>query len=335
MNRDKNVQKNFINVMPLRIALSSIMSSTVLALGFCSSLANAYPKIDQIVPSAGQPIKVYRDADNPNEFWYIPQSIEPWSRDGLYKSVLYQSNSTLTFIFRGQASVDLDMLHKVADANGTTIDHFAPIAYDYSKDMVCQNIYAGDPNVQWLFPTMIGNYLEVVPVSLRVKSPDLIDEVSYLIKQGGLACTVSVGFKAQNLAYRVHVTADLDQVYHRFEAAAHAEGLWWEADARALIEKLYRERVVKIESLEDSSIPQTEIDKKLLASFDEVVNKIVAALFTEALKIPNQPIADRGKPWSLRADFRQSEDHAHWGIDLQSDKIQVKNTQISLRLGLQ
>jgi hypothetical protein len=229
----------------------------IIALGLAPMAAFAYPKIDEIVPSADQPIKVYRDADRPDMYWYIPQSIEPWSRDGLYKSVLYQNDNTLTFIFRGQASVDQDMLEKVARANGTTVDHFAPIAYDYSRSMVCQNVWASDPNVQWVFPQMIGNYLEVVPVSLRAKSPELVNEIGSLIQGGGLACTVSVGFKAQNMAYKVKVWADMDQIYDRFEADAHAEAFWWEVDIHTMIEHLYRDHVINIKADEDASIPQT------------------------------------------------------------------------------
>src|SRR5579885_301803 len=297
----------------------------ILALGLAPMAAFAYPKIDDIVPSAGQPIKVYRDADRPGEFWYIPQSIEPWSRDGLYKSVLFQNDDTLTFIFRGQASVDEDMLQKVAQANNTTIDHFAPIAYDYSKNLTCQNVYAGDPNVQWVFPQMIGNYLEVVPVSLRAKTPDLVNEIGYLIKNGGLACTVSVGFKAQNLAYHLNVTANMDSIYDRFEAEAHAGGFFWEADIHTMIEHLYRDHVITFTKVEDSSIPETDLDKQINSAFDDAVSKIIADLFTPALKIPNEPMADRGAPFSLRVDYRHSEDHAHWSADIKGDAIQVKD----------
>ncbi len=181
---------------------------------------------------------------------------------------------------------------------------------------------------------MIGNYLEVVPVSLRVKTPDLVDEFNYHLTNGGLACTVKVGFKAQNLAYKVKVEADMDQIYDRFEAAMHGEYWIFELDIHTMIEHLYKERVIRITAVEDASMPQTEIDKKIQASFDDVVKKIIIELFTDPLKLPQEPMAGRGQPFSLRVDYRHSEAHAHWSAFLQSDKITVKDSLISLRLAV-
>jgi hypothetical protein len=224
-----------------------LMSATALACLMSSTLSYSYPLIDQIVPVGGEPIKVYPDHQTPGVYWYIPQSIEPWKRNNLYRSAYYQSATDLIFVFRGQASVDDEMLIRVAKALGTSMDNLTPVAYDYSKDFQCQNVYGDDPGLKWIFPKMIGNYMEIVPVSIRATSPNLIAGLSVLLNsEQGLACQVEVGFKGVSTAYKLAFHAHLSQVYSRFEAAAHGEFLWFESDIHTLIESLIREKAIEI-----------------------------------------------------------------------------------------
>jgi hypothetical protein len=318
------------------LPLSSLLMFAVPALAMLTAapfgIAFAYPVIDQVVPTHGEPIKVYPDHQTPGVYWYIPQSIEPWHKNDNYQSALYQSAHALTFVFRGQASVDSAMLDRVAQALGTSPGNFAPIAYEYSRNFQCQNVY-DDAQLKWVFPKMIGNYLEIVPISLRTTNPDLIEELSMLLNtEHGLACTVEVGFKGVSTAYNLSLHADMDQVYSRFEAAAHAEVLWWEADAHTLIENLVKDKTIRVESLEDASMPQTELDKKTGAAMDEIVKHIVAEIFTPSQKLPDGPMEGRGKAFSLRVDYRRSEQHSHYSAVLDSRKVNVKDTQISVRL---
>ena len=131
------------------------------------------------------------------------------------------------------------------------------------------------------------------------------------------------------------MTADLNTVYERFEANAHAEGFWWEADIHTLLESLRKEGVIKITSLEDTSLPQTELDKKIQASMDQVTTQIINLMFVQKLKLPTEPIVGRGKPWSIRADYRRSEENSHYHTVLQADKVQIKDSQIGIRMALQ
>jgi len=314
--------------------LSSILLAGSL---FAAQLTFAYPVIDTPVPTGTYPVKVYADHEVPGMYWYIPISVDPWTRDSRYQSSLYISpnKDVLSLVFRGQASVDEDILRGVARSLGVSVNQLTPIAYDYSKDLFCENLYANLPNVQWLFPKQIGNYLEIVPVSLRVTGTDLVQEVNTLIQNGGLACVVSVGFKAVSTGYKVEMTADMNTVYERFEAAAHGEYLWWEVDIHTLLEKLRSEGVITIRSLEDTSIPQTELDKKIQASMDQITSKVIDLLFVQKLKLPTEPIVGRGKPFSLRVDYRKTEENKHFKLSLEADKVQIKDSQIGLRIAVQ
>jgi|GEM_PF-2664340 len=312
--------------------MKSLLFATALLL---AAQSYAYPVIDEAVPVGGQPISVYRDYNNPNVYWYIPQSIEPWKRDNKYRSSFFSDSRTLSFVFRGQASVEDSMLDDVAKALGTKRANLMPIAYDTSSNFICQDFFMEQDHVTWKFPSMIGNYLEVVPVSIRTENPAVIDELKYhLTGGGGLACTVEVTFKAVSTAYKLHVEANYNKVYERFEAAAHAEGFWWEVDLHTMLEKLVQDHVITITSLEDSSLPQSELDKKIQAATDEILKQITTAMFAPALKLPSGNLENRGKPWSLRADYQRSEENNHVSFNLDSSKVQSKQSQISLRLAV-
>ena len=315
---------------------------SILTLGLLTGIiatsynAHAEPDLMQPVGTAGLPLKVYRDHDrNSNVYWYIPTSVEPWTLDDQYKSVLSKTPTALTFIFRGQQSASEEMLKKIAKANNTSINNFTPISYEYSKDLVCQNVYASDPNVTWLFPHAIGNYLEIVPVSLRVvNDQSLINEIDYILRNGGLACTVAVGFKAYTMAYHAHFTFNLNQVYSRFEAAAHGELGWFEVDIHTTLQEMKQQGFFKFHLDEDTSIEQTVLDQKMTSAFEDLEKRIITLIFEAAPRIPNGSLPDRGKPFSLRVDYVRSEFNANFELDLSSDKVKVKDSQIGLRIGV-
>lgn len=262
----------------------------------------------------------------------MPESIEPWKRDNVYKSALYyKPGKVLTFVFRGQASVEQAMLKRVAKALNTDIANLTPIAYDTSDNLICQNVYVGK-SIQWLFPSHIGNYLEVVPVSIRSEDASIVDELNDVIKNGGLACTVDVTFKAVSTAYRLKLTADMNIVYDRFEAAAHAEYIWWEVDLHTMIQNLIHEGVIHLEKIQDTTAPKTSLDEQVQAAFDDITKQIIVALFKPMLKLPEGQLAGRGRPWSLRVDYQHSAERQHYEATLDSDNISSKQSQISLRL---
>lgn len=295
----------------------------------------AYPVIDRAVPTGGLPIKIYQDSHNENLYWYIPHSIEPWARNDKFKSQLsYKKGERLTFIFRGQASVDESMLKQVAKHIGTDVANLAPIAYDSSENLTCQNIYAG-LNLQWLFPTQIGNYLEVVPVSIRTTESSLVDEVYELVSGGGLACTVNVTFKAVASGYHIKMTADMNEIYSRFEAGAHAEGLWWEVDLHTVIQDLYQKGVIKFEKYEDPEFAQTPLDKQIQSSWEDVTKRVIELMFKAAPKLPDGGMAGRGRPFSLRVDYQKSTTNKNFTVELHSKFVSKKTSQIGLRLALE
>jgi hypothetical protein len=314
-----------------QIAISTLLilisGSLIVAFGL--------PLIDKIANTGGASVKVYPDRDEPTKYWYIPVSVEPWSRDNKYKSQLYVSpNKTkLTFIFRGQASVDDDTLTNVAKALGVPKANLSPVAYDNTSNLVCQNVFVGG-KVQWIWPTKIGGYLEVVPISLRTTDPQMVDELEQIINGGGLACTVDLQFRAVYTAYAFKMKADLNSVYDRFQAAAHAEGAWWEVDINTLLEKLEKEGVITFETLQDPSAPQTPLDDMVKSAVDDILRRVVAEMFTPALKLPTGDIVGRGKPWSLRVDYRHSEEHKHYTVIVKSEKVALKNSAIGIRMAL-
>jgi hypothetical protein len=317
--------------------MKSLFINSLFSLIFFAGTANAYPDLMQPVGTSGLPLKVFKDHDRSDLFWYIPISVEPWTRDSTYRSALFkdENNRALSFVFRGQPSVEESMIREVAKGQKVPVANFTPIFLEYSKDFTCQNIYAGDPNVTWLFPNQIGNYLEMVPVSIRVKNdPELVKEVFNLINGGGLACTVSVGFKAYSMAYKAHYNFDLNQVYSRFESSAHAEGFWWEIDLHTVLQSMRQEGAFDFHLDEDTTIPTSVLDQKMAAAFEDLERNVITLLFTPAMKLPNGSLPDRGKAFSLRADYIRSEQNSHFLLKLSSDKVTVKNSQIGIRLGV-
>lgn len=292
----------------------------------------ALPVIDEIVPTGGEPVKVYPDHKRPGVYWYIPLSVEPVSPNSPYKSAMnYSPGKSFTLIFRGQPTVDKSTLQTVAKSLGTTIDNLTPIAYEKTGNLVCQNVFMS-PDLQWQFASKIGSYLEIVPVSIHTRDGELADTLYDITTAGGLACTVDVFFKAVSTGYALTIEADLNEVYKQFEMNAHAEGLWWEVDIHVLLQDLYNKKVIRISKIEDSSYSKTPLDKQVKAAWDEISRKIIEELFRQALKLPNEPIVGRGKAWSLRVDYKKSEVNKHFIATLEGKAIQVKESLIGLRL---
>lgn len=314
-------------ILCLGLALLLLASGALMTYGL--------PLVDKIANTGGAAVKVYPDRDEINKYWYIPVSVEPWARDNKFKSQLYVApdKSKLTFIFRGQASVDDDTLTNVAKALGVPKANLSPVAYDSTQNLVCQNVFVGE-KVQWLWPPKIGGYLEVVPISIRTTDPNMVDELQQLITGGGLACTVDLQFRAVYTAYAFTMTADLDSVYDKFQANAHAEGAWWEVDINTMIEKLEKDGVIKFEKLEDPSAPKTPLDDMVKTALDDIVRRIVAEMFTPALKLPTGDIVGRGKPWSLRIDYKHSEEHKHFKVIVKSEQVALKSSTIGIRMAL-
>jgi len=313
------------------------MTQAIVALGVLAgaSSAMAYPLLDVAVPSGGLPIKIYKDHAVPGVYYYIPQSIEPWSINDDYKSqVVYKKGKSITFVFRGQASVDADMLKQAAKAIGTKVDNLLPIAYDSSENLTCQNVYAAD-ELTWAFPSKIGNYLEVVPVTLRSTNPNVVDEINELVTGGGLACIVDVTFKAVTTGYHVTMKADMNEVYTRFEAGFSASYMFFEVDLHTVIQKLIQDGVITIEKYEDPEYANTPLDQQVAASFDQIEQKVIELMFTPAPKLPAGGIPAASRPFSLRVDYQKSEMHKHYEADLDGKYVSKKTSSIGLRLATQ
>ena len=310
------------------------MQVMLLFLGAWSAQVFAYPVIDRVVPTGGEPVAVYADSFVDGVYWYIPQSIEPWARDGRYKSALYyKPGRVLSFVFRGQASVDPEMLKRVAKALRTDVANLTPISYDTNDNLVCHNVYAAK-SLTWLFPSHIGNYLEVVPISIRTEDPSVVDEVHDMItKLGGLSCSVDVTFKAVATGYLLNMTADMNTVYSRFESAMGVSYLWYEADVHAMVQNLVHDGVIQLTKIEDVNAPKTSLDQQVQSAWDDITRQVIALMFKQEVKLPGGELpTGRGLPFSLRMDYQRSEEHKRWRVTLDSRNISSKSTHISLRL---
>jgi hypothetical protein len=318
--------------MKLLFLLSVILNTLFVILN--QSTALAYPAIDQPVSTGGLPVAVYRDFSRSDIYWYLPTSIEPWTRDSRYRSSLYDQDGVLSFIFRGQASVDERTLGELATFLHVPPSGLIAVPYEDSKNFVCQNIFIESDHVSWTFPKMIGNFQEVLPISIRTKNPKIIGELRSHLKSGGLACTVEVSFKAISSAYRLEVHANLNRIYDGFRAAGHVSGFWWSADLSAALEKLKEDHAIEISSLEDSSLTPSELDTQIKAAMDDLLKTITTALFTPALKLPEGDVNGRGSAWRLRGDYRHTTENQDMRLFLDANKTQFRNTQISVRLAI-
>ncbi len=321
---------------PLALAQRFIFMGvlTVISAGL-GTTASALPLIDKIANTGGEAVKVYPDLDQPSKFWYIPVSVEPWTRNEKYKSQLYVANdkSSLTFMFRGQASVDEETLTNVAKALNVPKANLSPIAYDKTQNLTCENVFVGE-KIQWSWPPKMGGYLEVVPIAIRTTDSKLVPTLENLITGNGLNCFVEYSFRGVYSAYWIKIKANLNSVYDRFKAEAHAEGLWWEVDISTFLEKLEKDGTIHIEKVEDPSAPKTPLDDQVLAATDNILKKFVAEIFTPVLKLPTGDIVGRGKPWSLRVKYDHSEENKRFGFNLHSQQVASKESLITIRMAL-
>jgi len=293
-----------------------------------------YPLIDRATQTGEYRIQVFPDNFIGGLFWYVPTSIEPIVENGLPMSELSQTNDELLFLFRGQASVEESTLSALAQNLGVPRSNLKPIYYNSNKISACVMDLFDKDEVRWLVPQSMGNFMEILPFGIRTKNKDLIPILSRYFNGKGLTCLYEYEFNAVYTSFKVHVELDLNRIYTRFQNQAHAEGFWWEADIKILIEKLMREGYLKIVQYQDTSSSDSKLDEQVRAAFDDILKKVVGMIFIPTVKIQEGEIDGRGRPWSLRTDYRQKIENNHFTFDLESQSVQKKVSTIGVRLGL-
>jgi hypothetical protein len=294
----------------------------------------AYPLIDRATKTGELKIQVFPDNLVGGLFWYVPTSIEPVVDNGVPMSELYQSRDELLFMFPGQASVDESILSALAQNLGVPRSNLKPIFYNSNKMAVCATDLFDESDVKWMAPERMGNYMEILPFGLRTRNKELIPLFANYFSGKGLGCIYEYEFSAAYTAYKVHVELDLNRIYTRFQSQSHAEGLWWEADIKLLLERLRREGYLRVTQYQDPTASETKLDEQVRAAFDDIIKKVVTMIFTPAVKLQDGEMAGRGKPWSLRMDYRQQAENNHFAFDLESQSVQKKVSTIGVRLGL-
>lgn len=296
--------------------------------------ANAYPLVDRATKTGNLKIQVFPDNLIGGLYWYVPTSVEPVLENGNPMSELYVNDSELMFMFRGQASVDENILNELANNLNVPRSNIKPIFYNTNKISACATDMFDADEVKWMVPKQMGNYMEILPFGARSKNKDIIPILADYFRGRGLGCVYEYEFSAAYTAYKVHVELDLNRIYTRFQEEAHAEGLWWEVDVKAFMERMQREGYMKITQYQDPTSPDTKLDEQIRAAFDDVLKKVVSIVFTPALKIHDENIVGRGRPWSLRVDYRRQEENNHFNFDLESQSVQKKTSTIGVRLGI-
>lgn len=317
------------NKIKITNIITILMGSLLLA-----SQGFSYPLIDRATKTGSLKIQVFPDNLVGGVYWYVPTSIEPVIENGESMSELYQSHDELVFMFRGQASVDESILSELAQNLGVPRANLKPIFYNTNKVSACVTDLFEEGEVRWMVPKQMGNYMEILPFGVRTKNRDLIPLLENYFKGKGLACVYEYEFNAAYTSYKVHVDLDLNRIYTRFQSQAHAEGLWWEVDIKVLLEQMRREGLLKIVQYQDTSAPETKLDEQVRAAFDDILKKVVTMIFVPAIKIQDGEMVGRGRPWSLRLDYRKQEEYNHFTFDLESQAVQKKISTIGVRLGL-
>lgn len=294
----------------------------------------AYPLIDRATKTGNLKIQVFPDNLVGGLYWYVPTSIEPVVDNGSPMSELQVSANELMFMFRGQASVDEGLLNELAKNLGVPRTNLKPIFYNSNKISACVTDMFDPEEVKWMVPKQMGNYMEILPFGARTKNKELIPVLQDYFTGKGLGCVYEYEFSAAYTAYKVHVELDLNRIYSRFQSEAHAEGLWWEVDLKLFMERMLREGYMKITQYQDPTSPDTKLDEQIRAAFDDVIKRVVNMVFTPALKIHDENMVGRGRPWSLRMDYRHQEENNHFVFDLESQAVQKKASTIGVRLGL-
>jgi hypothetical protein len=295
----------------------------------------AYPLIDKATKTGDNKLQVFPDNFVGGLYWYVPTSVEPLVENGKPMSELYVGSNELMFMFRGQASVSEELLNEVAQSLGVPRSNLKPIFYDENKMTACSTSMFEPNEVKWMVPQQLGNFMEIVPFGARTRNKELIPVLAEYFNGTGLACLYEYKFSGAYTAFKVHVELDLNRIYTRIQNEAHAEGLWWEVDLKSFMERLKREGLLTITQYQDSTTTSpTVIDEKIKASFDDVLTKVITMIFTPATKLHDEDMVGRGKPWSLRSDYRRQEENNHFVFDLESQAVQKRTSQIAIRLGL-
>lgn len=312
-----------------------ITKKIIVCILFISCQGFTYPLIDRATKTGELKLQVFPDNLVGGLYWYVPTSIEPIVNHGNPMSELYQTRDELLFMFRGQASVDESILSNLAHNLGVPRSNLKPIFYHSNKLSACAMELFDEADIKWMAPKQMGNYMEILPFGVRTRNKQMIPLLSHYFNGKGLGCVYDYEFSAAYTAYKVKVTMNLNRIYTRFQSHAHAEGFWWESDIKLLLEKLQREGSLTIEPYQDPTSPKTPLDEQIQASFDDIVKKVVSMIFTSALKLQDGEIGGRGKPWSLRSDYRQQVENNQFIFNLESQSVQKKSSTISVRLGLQ
>lgn len=296
--------------------------------------ANAYPLLDKGTKTGDKKLQVFPDNFVDGLFWYVPTSVEPLVENGVPVSELHIGANELMFMFRGQASVSENLLGEVAKNLGVPRSNLKPIFYDENKMTACATSLFDADEVKWMVPQQLGNFMEIVPFGARTRNKELIPVLDEYFRGQGLACLYEYKFSGAYTAFKVHVELDLNRIYTRFQSEAHAEGIWWEVDLKAFMERLEREGYLKITQYQDTSVPDAKLDEKIRASFDDVMAKVISMVFTPTLRLHDEDIVGRGRPWSLRMDYRSQVENNHFVFDLESQGVQKRTSTIAIRLGL-
>lgn len=316
------------------IILFKLVSLIILG-GSITPGAFSYPLIDRATQTGALKVQVFPDNLINGVYWYVPTSIEPLVVNGEPLSELYSSHDELAFMFRGQASVDESTLSELAQNLGVPRSNLKPIFYNNNRVSACVTELFDEKEVRWMIPKQMGNYMEILPFGVRTKNRELIPLLTHYFNGKGLSCVYEYEFSAAYTSYKVHVEMDLNRIYTRFQSQAHAEGLWWEVDLKVLLEQMRREGLLKITQYQDTSSPETKLDEQIRAAFDDLLKKVIAMIFVPAIKIQDGEMVGRGRPWSLRVDYRRQSEYNHFVFDLESQAVQQKTSTIGVRLGLQ
>lgn len=312
-----------------------ITKKIVLSILLITCQGIAYPLIDRATKTGELKVQVFPDNFVGGLYWYVPTSIEPVVFNESPMSELYQTRDELLFMFRGQASVDEATLTTLSRNLGVPRSNLKPIFYNSNKISACAMDLFDEKDIKWMAPKQMGNYMEILPFGVRTRNKEMIPLLADYFNGKGLACVYEYEFSAAYTAYKVNVILDLNRIYTRFQSHAHAEGFWWEADIKVLLEKLQREGYLTIRQYQDPTSPNTTLDDQVRAAFDDILKKVVTMIFTPAVKLQDGEMVGRGRPWSLRADYRKQEEYNHFTFDLESQAVQKKSSAISVRLGLQ
>jgi hypothetical protein len=70
------------------------------------------------------------------------------------------------------------------------------------------------------------------------------------------------------------------------------------------------------------------------AAFEDFLNKAIVMVFKPTLQIHDEKMVGRGRPWSLRTDYRRQEDYNHFEMDLDSQKVKESESTITVRMGI-